>query len=492
MLVSRIGLFFDGSGNNMWNDKVIDDGSATNIVKLYDIYKLSSYEVLYEEGIGTRSYANGETFSKEQLKEIKNGKSKYDFYNSVSLLIGWGVNDISYNMMQKLDAKIDKILDENDEVVDILVDVYGFSRGASIARDFINNFNEKYHEFININIDFVGLFDTVSSILTRHNNYYAGLNINLNSGSARKIVHLVAKDEFRYNFPLNSIMYEDKTLPVNMKEIELLGSHSDIGGGYPNEYNDDVRVDISSIKYKNDVDKLEQIKDVYINAYEEKLKVSILSDKKKTITFQYEVKEQRTNELSIVALHKMYQEIILHGVRLKPLEEIEGDTHIISDLKNYANALLNDEDISLYEKDVKPYINISSSHSFSEKIGDVIRDSFMDKVIAVKAEKRDIFYNAPKKAFLESRVGSFTFKDNNDKDKKLQALEKEANDNGYELEISYLPKEIFNVYYTMKRVPQNEYNLILLESDGLDTLNELRGRFLKIYDDITNKKESTN
>lgn len=37
--VIRIGVFFDGTGNNMWNDKLIGDGSQTNIAQLYRMYQ---------------------------------------------------------------------------------------------------------------------------------------------------------------------------------------------------------------------------------------------------------------------------------------------------------------------------------------------------------------------------------------------------------------------------------------------------------------------
>ncbi len=35
--VLRIGAFFDGTGNNMWNDEAIGDGSQTNVAKLYKL-----------------------------------------------------------------------------------------------------------------------------------------------------------------------------------------------------------------------------------------------------------------------------------------------------------------------------------------------------------------------------------------------------------------------------------------------------------------------
>jgi type VI secretion system secreted protein VgrG len=49
------------------------------------------------------------------------------------------------------------------------------------------------------------------------------LNLKLADGCANKVVHLVAHDEFRENFALNSLGSLDLVLP---------GAHSDLGGGY--------------------------------------------------------------------------------------------------------------------------------------------------------------------------------------------------------------------------------------------------------------------
>src|SRR5690606_33592992 len=53
-----------------------------------------------------------------------------------------------------------------------------------------------------------------------------GLNLYLPPDCARRVVHLTARDEKRWNFALNS-------LAPDHQEIELPGCHSDIGGGYP-------------------------------------------------------------------------------------------------------------------------------------------------------------------------------------------------------------------------------------------------------------------
>lgn len=53
------------------------------------------------------------------------------------------------------------------------------------------------------------------------------INLYLPPGCADQVLHLVARDEARHNFSLNSVM------PHWPQEIVLPGAHSDLGGGYP-------------------------------------------------------------------------------------------------------------------------------------------------------------------------------------------------------------------------------------------------------------------
>ncbi|MDO6592253.1 DUF2235 domain-containing protein [Neptuniibacter sp. 1_MG-2023] len=86
--VIRIGAFFDGTGNNIWNDEKIGDGSQTNVAKLYSLYEDQDYEVLYEEGVGTEKYRGDVpdplTFDDTEIKAIINGDiqkdEKYDAF----------------------------------------------------------------------------------------------------------------------------------------------------------------------------------------------------------------------------------------------------------------------------------------------------------------------------------------------------------------------------------------------------------------------------
>jgi len=65
-----------------------------------------------------------------------------------------------------------------------------------------------------------------------HNADNAPLDIYLPPDRVQHAVQLVARDERRHNFSLNSLRNKDGSLPPNFGEWALPGVHSDIGGGY--------------------------------------------------------------------------------------------------------------------------------------------------------------------------------------------------------------------------------------------------------------------
>ncbi|MBT2867685.1 DUF2235 domain-containing protein [Chromobacterium violaceum] len=130
------------------------------------------------------------------------------------------------------------------------VDVIGFSRGATLARAFVNKLlNEKsgtdsngqlvykldyYGMTVPLEIGFLGLFDTVASVggPQLHADWAKDLRV---PSAVKRCVHLVAAHEVRKAFPLDSIQYKNK-YPDNSEEVVYPGVHSDVGGGYyPNE-----------------------------------------------------------------------------------------------------------------------------------------------------------------------------------------------------------------------------------------------------------------
>ncbi|MFO7527806.1 MAG: DUF2235 domain-containing protein, partial [Marinobacter sp.] len=98
-----------------------------------------------------------------------------------------------------------------------------------------------------VRIRFLGLFDTVAGIfnpssldLSAGNDRNSPVELYLDANKISHVVHLVAADEKRANFSLNSIKGEDGRLPENFAEITLPGAHSDVGGGYPDIQTEDL------------------------------------------------------------------------------------------------------------------------------------------------------------------------------------------------------------------------------------------------------------
>ncbi|WP_374403151.1 DUF2235 domain-containing protein [Niveibacterium sp.] len=128
------------------------------------------------------------------------------------------------------------------KITRIRISVFGFSRGAAEARVFVNWLLEAYGSRIAgipLQIDFLGVFDTVASVGLAHGVLVADGHMGWADGenmvvpeSVRRCVHLAAAHEVRGSFPLDSVCIGDE-LPSNCKEIIYPGVHSDVGGGYP-------------------------------------------------------------------------------------------------------------------------------------------------------------------------------------------------------------------------------------------------------------------
>ncbi|PIJ48125.1 hypothetical protein BL250_16140 [Erwinia sp. OLTSP20] len=246
----RIGIFFDGTGlnaNNLIKNKYADDYKYSNIYRLYKYYGDSTENTtrdatlkVYVEGVGTKD-------NEESQCIIAMGVDFGQFE-------GWGVfakyeNAVAGAAKQLADFLEDKKIECCQ--LNIEFDVFGFSRGAAIARHFTNKiaqhdrcFMEKINRAISPyncflqsspSVNFLGLFDTVASVWSvgmwgvydPHD--YEGntnhLEVNLPPNVARQVFQLTAMHECRYNFPLSS-------LEGYYPQLELAGCHSDIGGSY--------------------------------------------------------------------------------------------------------------------------------------------------------------------------------------------------------------------------------------------------------------------
>ncbi|MGE7955538.1 phospholipase effector Tle1 domain-containing protein [Pseudomonas sp. NPDC089530] len=283
-VVLRIGVFFDGTGNNAGNSAMGElcgaqhpieagdlDGSCkpymsdpessygngvSNIKRLSDLYysaqeaegeglQRRAFRSIYIEGIATR------TGKKDSLITSGTGRG------------GTGVLGCVQKAFIEIKQRIGLFFEQNpdSEISSLTFDTFGFSRGAAAARHFANEvvrwlgplelilrdhsnalsprFNRQYGH--DIDMGFIGLFDTVPSVagLSNLGNVRSaiapGIKLHLDRRYFRSVVQLVARDEYRANFALSRVKPDHA-------EITLPGAHSDIGGGYLDEVQECVLV----------------------------------------------------------------------------------------------------------------------------------------------------------------------------------------------------------------------------------------------------------
>jgi len=301
---------YEGKSSYLGKDKHIDNyveekiligdsytGALSNVAKLHKLYDTSVNasthkeqhlfecfrEKLYVTGAGTHS-------------DNKEGDHEEDdLFLGQALAIGdAGVKAKVNDACKKLHSAV---LKTRCSYIDTLVlDVFGFSRGAAEARHFVGllckdlncsferklvvkpkqDADEKSQEFIEyeltkngdnlyphilrekesekdkIVIDkivfrFVGVFDTVPHLGLFQGNEKNSLELKLEPKKVTSVVHLTAKNEFRYNFDLVSIFSkgdysEGENRSGNFIEKEFFGAHSDVGGGYRDNKSETVEL----------------------------------------------------------------------------------------------------------------------------------------------------------------------------------------------------------------------------------------------------------
>ena len=244
-----IAIFFDGTKNNKYNTtfgKEKDDsykGSYTNVAELYEHYKTDSLtEKVYIEGIATAPPKNGmSTGKKDCMRGAVWGTGKY------------GINKKIERGCIEVKKAFTELKKKNGytSVDSLIINVFGFSRGAAAARSFVSRIKTdigtntdkcnvclrkyiKESDAPSITVQFLGLFDTVSSyspgwtLAAFDEKDVEELNLKIPS-MVKQTVHIVAADEYRKYFALTTIKSADSNAS---KELVIPGAHSDIGGGY--------------------------------------------------------------------------------------------------------------------------------------------------------------------------------------------------------------------------------------------------------------------
>ena len=210
--MTKLIFCFDGTSNDP-NDSgdFFSDGSISNVLKLHAIFggklnpnnganeKMPGQHSFYYSGIGTYGGV---------IKQALNA------------MFASPEGDMS-DIIENANKDLDENFKDGDEIY-----IFGFSRGAAIARMFSSKVNKP--------IKFLGVFDTVAATkgsLDLKKSTYPASGIVFENGTIGKhiesAVHLVALDEKRIIFQPTLFNKDER-----VTEVWLAGAHSDIGGSF--------------------------------------------------------------------------------------------------------------------------------------------------------------------------------------------------------------------------------------------------------------------
>lgn len=406
----------------------------SNIVKLHDLYKEKSETDLrtkknkytlkqYVEGIGTEKYK----------EDSVGGSSMGRGDTGIIAKVERGIKDL---VKEKIAP-----LPKDKKIYKIVFDVFGFSRGAAAARHFCNEVkkpayyvtrtkqdpydrkgriltDEKdlvkhaggilgaelkkiglkpYEEtYNNIEIRFLGLFDTVVSDLVVKENigykltpffngipiiaqeYLEDIKTNISGLGIKKVFQIRANDEWRANFAY--------TPTEDGYTLYMLGAHSDIGGGYAelDKYTSILGFFDATKGGEEIFKQQEKIRKYFIDnnyckeneiwfekIYEHTSGFAIESSPtetttiyKKKISDHYILKTSRyiSNKYSLVPMYVMLQKAIDYGVPFyKNYKEAADDD---ADVKNsFEHEIPDTEEFKMLREYLKKMLDVSKDES---------------------------------------------------------------------------------------------------------------------------------
>jgi len=195
---------FDGTGNGTTGR---NGEEVSNVRRFFEAS--DDPDKWYMAGVGRDDYPSGITATPLDWAEARTARERVD----------WMIDALDRSLD---DAWIGRVAP---------VDVIGFSRGAAMARDFVNRVSAlvdagRFRDRgICVDLRFLGLWDTVAQfgLLGLENERWA-LAI---PSAVRATFHAVALNEHRALFPLESALGG----PAWVVERGFVGSHADVGGG---------------------------------------------------------------------------------------------------------------------------------------------------------------------------------------------------------------------------------------------------------------------
>ncbi len=224
---------FDGTGNEPSDmGHFTEDESITNILKLHILMgggiatdntdtKTPSGSLqtnYYYNGIGTREGGRQIPL----LGRLCSAGRKF-----INMMLAPSSGDAK-SILNEAKDDFQKSYKNGDKLV-----VFGFSRGAALARKFASIIlaaNSK------VRVSFLGVFDTVAAMSGIHRKgERISSDVVFENGTLNerieKAVHIVSIDEYRVPFTPTLINADEKN-PERITEVWFPGVHSDVGGGY--------------------------------------------------------------------------------------------------------------------------------------------------------------------------------------------------------------------------------------------------------------------
>jgi hypothetical protein len=266
--VIHIAIFFDGTGNNKDDDK--DKQKWSNIARLYEAARNAAiidgtktrYPV-YISGVGTPFNDKGVNWLKlpsiwmedkvfgggtgaggdrrmEYGGDAVNNQLREALLASANMLGGRLAKYVAESENKSF-GEVNAALGKHRLIKVINISIFGFSRGAALARAFSNRIvakcsrrgEELCYEGYAMRINFMGLFDTVASFGVPAQNARTPFSERelIVPSLVERCVHYVAAHELRFSFPVDLIRKNGKLAP-GWIEKTFPGVHSDVGGGY--------------------------------------------------------------------------------------------------------------------------------------------------------------------------------------------------------------------------------------------------------------------
>jgi hypothetical protein len=265
--VVNISIFFDGTGNNKEVDEPLKRWS--NPARLWRaaqalLDKGQTNYAIYVTGVGTPSNEKATDWMDVKRQNYGDGTGGLVFGAGGTRRTEYGERNVNDALRQALlqNAKnlnislkpymekgknlslgeLAKALQGHRLISMINLSIFGFSRGAALARAFSNDIVKSFvvgkdgvatYQGFPVRLHFMGLFDTVASFGVPSRNVdlpFDEKNLVVPQ-QVERCVHYVAANELRFSFPVDLIR-KNGVLRANWTEVAYPGVHSDVGGGY--------------------------------------------------------------------------------------------------------------------------------------------------------------------------------------------------------------------------------------------------------------------